>query len=313
MCRKRPCFKKDLKSSGRRSILELILPSVIFLSILVNLPLSIAETQLSTEYGEVIYQCNEKSPNQLSVIGMSHRDALTRLNGNKTSRVQAEVYKIGEWLIHQGGSELLLPEGFFLRKPSGIEKVKPEAEKKGSCPELDMKALERILSDNHTFINAEMLMKKYHSLILQQVEEEKFYNEVSLAIQKLINSRSSTCDYLTSKSELDYLQERRVAVMLQKIPKIVEDEFQQGNIRSKKAIFTIGMFHLHKIIQYLSENRIRIPFPLLALNKGEDYIAELNLQKENFGVSIILPRTLLDDPKVLEMNRLDKIVSPIRK
>jgi hypothetical protein len=38
-------------------------------------------------------------------------------NGDKTSRVQAEIYKIGDWLIHHQGVELVLLEG-FIKNPS---------------------------------------------------------------------------------------------------------------------------------------------------------------------------------------------------
>jgi hypothetical protein len=68
---------------------------------------------IPVEYGEVIYRFNEKSPNQVFIIGISHRDALTCLNGDNTSKVQAQIYRIGDWLIHSQGLELLLPEGFF--------------------------------------------------------------------------------------------------------------------------------------------------------------------------------------------------------
>jgi hypothetical protein len=45
----------------------------------------------------------------------------------------------------------------------------------------------------------------------------------------------------------------------------------------------------------------------------KDYAAELNLQKENFGVSIILPKTLTEDQKILEINKLNEIVKQYRE
>ena len=274
-----------------------------------------AETNLKVpvEYGEVIYRFNEKSPNQIFIIGISHRDSLTYLNGDNTSRVQAEVYKIGDWLIHHQGSELLLPEGFFKSTSTKIEKKNINApERESGCTSLDMKVLEERLSDNKTYVNAEMLLRENHPLRLRQIEDKDLYDAVRTDIFKLLSCRGNTSDYSSVKSELDYLQEKRTAAMLQKIPKIVDEEFRQGNIKSKKAIFTIGMLHLQNIITYLNENRIRIYAPLLASNGSEDYIAELNLQKENFGVSVILPRTLADDQKILEINRLDRIVKECR-
>jgi hypothetical protein len=265
--------------------------------------------EIPAEYGEIIYRFNEKSPNQIFIIGISHRDALTCLNGDNTSRVQAEIYKIGDWLIHNRGLELVLPEGFFKNPPAKIEKKNINApERVSSCASLDLEALEKRLSDNKIYINAEMLLKENHSLRLQQIEDKDLYKAVRNHLLKLASCRDDSRDYSRLKSEIDYLQEKRTAAMLQKIPQIVNDEFGQGNIRNKKAIFTIGMFHLHEIIRYLTEKRIKIYAPLLASNGNESYMAELSLQKENFGVSVIIPRTLASDPKILEINELDEIV-----
>ena len=115
-----PAFKKDSNPSGRWAVLRFLIPSILFLSLLFNFSSTIAETKYSAipvEYGRVIYQYNEKSPNHLFIIGMSHRNTLTRLNGNNTSRVQAEVYKIGEWLIDHGGLEHPFARRIFSKKP----------------------------------------------------------------------------------------------------------------------------------------------------------------------------------------------------
>jgi hypothetical protein len=98
--------------------------------------------------------------------------------------------------------------------------------------------------------------------------------------------------------------------MLQKIPEIVELEFQQGFIKSRKAIFTIGLSHLHNIIRYLREKRIAIYSSLF--DKNKDYIADPDLLKANFGVCVIVPKTLMDDQKTLEGTKLDKVVTQSR-
>jgi hypothetical protein len=267
--------------------------------------------EINVEYGEVIYQFNEKSPSQIFIIGISHRDSLTCLNGENTSKVQAEVYKIGDWLIHHQGLELLLPEGFFAtttgKTGKGNRKI---LEKASECTELiDLKVLEERLADNKTYVNAEMLLKENHPLRLRQVEDKGLYDAVRNGLLKLVNCSEDDSRYSPLKTELDHLQEKRTAAMLQKIPEIVEAEFRLGNIKSRKAIFTIGASHLHKIIRYINETKIKIDAPLLASNRNKDYIAELSLLKENFGVSIIIPKTLAKDQKILELNKLDKIVT----
>jgi hypothetical protein len=283
---------------------------------LLDTPSSKAEMNLSaipSEYGEVIYRYNEKSPNQLFIIGMSHRDTISRSNGQNTSRVQAEVYKLGEWLIQNRGLELLLPEGFF-KKKAKVEKEKsrpPDPNRYRSEP-LDIKIVEKKLSDATSFINAEMLLMKNYHLRTQQVEDPKWYDTVGCFIRKLASSGNS-CDYYLVRSELDYLQERRTAALLQRIPEIVNAEYHEGDIKSKRALLTIGMFHLYKIIKYLDESKIRIYSPLANSNKNQDYVADLNLRRENFGVFIILPKTLAHDPKILEINKLDKTVEKCRR
>jgi hypothetical protein len=281
---------------------------------LVSVPLR-AETDLKipVEYGEVIYRFNEKSPNQIFIIGISHRDSLTCLNGDNTPRVQTEVYKIGDWLIHNQPLELLLPEGFFKSPSKKTEKKNVNApEREISCPSLDMKALEERLSDNKTYVNAEMLLKENHRLRLRQVEDKGLYDAVRANLVKFADCKIDSKDYSPLKSNLDHLQDKRTAAMLQKMPEIIEEEFRRGDIKSKKAIFTIGLSHVHKIIGYLNENRITIYSPPSASKGSEDYIAELNLVRENFGVCVIIPKTLAADQKILEMNQLEKIVKQSR-
>ena len=294
-----------------QSPLKFLFLPLILLTFLLPISLN-AETNIKipTEFGEVIYQSKEMSPQQIFIIGISHRDAITCLNGDNTSRVQAEVYKIGDWLIHNQGLELLLPEGFFRSTPTKIEKKNitvQEGEK--SCPSLDMEVLEEKFSDNQSYINAEMLLTANHPLRLQQVEDKGLYEAVQNGLLNLINCREDTPQFSGLKSELDYLQERRTAAMLQKIPDIVDSEYRQGNIRSRKAIFTIGLSHLYKIIQYMNEDEIKIYAPLSASNGDKDYMAKLTLQKGNFGVTVIIPSTLAADQTILKINKLDRIVS----
>jgi hypothetical protein len=171
-----------------------------------------------------------------------------------------------------------------------------------------MDTLEEILSDNRTLVNAEMLLRDNHSsLRIRQVEDRTLYETARKRITELIDQKDS-CDYLLLRSELDYLQERRTAAILQRIPEVVNEEFQQGHIKARKAILTIGIHHVHKIIRYLNDHKIIVSPPLHRTDKGGDYKAELSLAKENFGVTLILPKTLVDDERVLKINRLDRIV-----
>jgi len=208
-----------------------------------------------------------------------------------------------------------MPEGFFKSPQRTGQKtgIRGGSKKGDREPEsLDLKVLEKRLDDSKTFINAEMLLKENYPLCLEQVEDGLLYNVVRGGIQKLVNCGDNSGEYLVVKSELDYLQDRRTAAMLQKVPDIIQGEFNRGNIQDRKAFLTIGLNHISNIIRYLNEKRITISSPPFASIPCEDYNAELNLAKENFGVFIVLPRTLLEDQQALRINGLGKMVMDSR-
>jgi hypothetical protein len=246
---------------------------------------------------------------------MAHRDSLTGLSIPGVSRAQAEVYKIGEWLIQHDGCELLLPEGFFAGSAAqtGKEQGKGEAREPECSKSMDIKTLVEKLSDNRAFVNAELLLKRNYPLRLRQVEDPKTHRSVGELIRKLVNCGQDNSEYLRVKSDLDRLQERRTAAMIQRIPEIIQAEFRGGNIQARKAIFTIGLSHLPRIIRYLEEDRVKIYSPLLAGDKKEDDPADLKLKKENFGVAVYLPYTLASDRKILKMTGLDEIIERHRR
>jgi len=93
-----------------------------------------------------------------------------------------------------------------------------------------------------------MLLKENHSLRLRQIEDEALYQATNHLLKLASSPEGSGNDSLLT-SELKYLHEKKTAVMLQKIPQIVNDELRQGNIKSKKAIFTIGMAHLYESLR----------------------------------------------------------------
>ncbi len=288
---------------------------VLLLSFFVNISLAAAGPQVGpipAEYGDLICRFNQKSPNQLFIIGISHRDALTGLNGSRIPRVQAEVYKLGEWLIRNEGVELFLPEGFFAS--GGAPRVEKEGLKKTqespACPlPLDMVTLENQLSDQKAFINAELLLKKNYPLRLKQVEDKDTYMAVNASLRKLVACDTDSSEFLRVRADLDYLQEKRTAQMLQKIPEVINAEFQEGHIKAKKGVFTIGLSHLPMIIKSLNENKIGVYSSMAAAGKKPSYATSLALHEEKFNVTIFIPRTLADDPQILRMNKLDKFFS----
>lgn len=256
---------------------------------------------LPAEYGKVIYRCNEGSPDQLFIIGIGHRDSLTRAKGEHTVGSQVDVYRIAEWLVRNKGLELLLPEGFF----SGEKKEAPAVARAVRRTSFDTGTLERRLGSDDVYTNAEMLLMESHGIKSLQVEDTRLYNEVSDRILQLEKNRDNPYGSLYIKASLDYLQERRTAAMLQKIPDIIGSEFSRGGIKHKRAIFTIGMDHLSMIIRYLKQDRIEIRSP--AFTSFDDYLSGVKLLEKDFAVTVIIPGTLAHDRELLRLTRLDNI------
>jgi hypothetical protein len=264
------------------------------------------------EYGEVIYRSRRESAKQLYIIGLEHRDSITRANGAHTSKVQAEVYKIAEWLILNKDIDLLLPEGFFGKPGKGVGGGL-RGEKKAGVPKImDVRDLEERLADNTSYVNAEMLLKGHFGLATRQIEDSRMYEAASDRLRKLVGSGDSR-NFLLLKPEMDYLQEKRIAAMLQNIPGVVGEEFRESHIRNERALFTIGISHVSKIIRYLDRNRIEIHCPVVTPAKYEDYSADLILGREQFGVTVIVPKRLADNDRLMKLTDLDKIVEQCRK
>lgn len=259
------------------------------------------------ETGEVVFNHKGRSSGQVYIIGTSHRDTFTGANGSDTLRSQMELYRISEWLINNRGLELLLPEGFFSRedrdeKNTSIIAVTPE---NSNRMPFDTRTLEQKLGDDNVYTNAEMLLMESHGIKSRQVEDMNLYTAVREKISLFEKYRTDSFESLYIKSGLDYLQEIRTAVMLQKIPEIIDREYREGRIKNKKAIFTIGMSHLPGIIKYLKQNKIEIYSP--AFTPYDDYMSGVKLLENDFSVTVIVPRTLADNRDLLRLTNLDNI------
>lgn len=260
-----------------------------------------------SEFGDIVFQTPGHSDRQVFIIGHSHRSARTGANGSHTVRAQAEVYRLGEWLIQRENVRLLLPEGFFRRQPEvtpvpaafGAEEVS-----KGQI--LDHQTLVERLSDTSVFVNADILLKSNYRIRLQQVESDEIYQSVNEFLRLMDQASGTIVIPGKQELELDYLQEIRSAAILQNIPEVIEKEFQQGTIAERKALFTIGMAHVDEIVRFLREGRIDIKAPQSAADR-QDLQAILKLAEAGYGVTVILPRSLVEDQEALRLANLNQL------
>ncbi|PKN12522.1 MAG: hypothetical protein CVU69_07000 [Deltaproteobacteria bacterium HGW-Deltaproteobacteria-4] len=249
---------------------------------------------LPGELGKIVYQKNTASNIQLFIIGNSHRSSASGENGSHTVPAQIQTYRIAEWLIRQHQVELLLPEGFFGRQErTGI----PDAIVRHDDP-----TLEEALADTSTFINADLLLHRNYGIALHQVEDRDLYRNVREFL--LSNLKSGNRFLAPFGLELGYLQERRSAAILQKIPAVINAEYRQGHIAQPRAILTIGVTHLDEMIKFLKTERIEVYAPPLGASGFQDYREDLDLMAQEVGVTVIVPRVILADREMMSLANL---------
>lgn len=255
------------------------------------------------EYGKVIYRVNGDSAKQLYIIGISHRNTESGLNNSTTIQAQTEIFRIGEWLNRNRALQLLLPEGYFAGGEGASPALSPP-----SLGRLDTLLLRQMLADESRFVNAEMLLMENFQMRASQVEDRTMYDAVHSSLRNLKTTGSAQSSLQERLAELQYLQEIRTAMLLQKIPSVIDNELQNGTIRNQSAMFTIGLNHIQDIVRYFQTDAIQIDSPLTAQMQSASFKSELNLLKTGYGVTIIIPRTLADDRELLQQTNIDRIL-----
>jgi hypothetical protein len=225
------------------------------------------------------------------------------LNGSNTAKTQVEVYRIGEWLTRNRQIDLLLPEGFF--SPSNaiddLHLVRKNIPTNNSI-------IENKLADDSHFVNAEILLMEHLQMPACQVEDRGLYDAVLNRVIKLKDEANDPAGCLSLRTEIEYLQEKRTAAILQKIPAVIDKNFHNGNISSENALFTIGLNHIDTIIKYIEQKAISIQPPSSNSPMQDDYVADLALLKEGFGIIIIIPYTLVNDQEALKDTKLSGVI-----
>ncbi len=257
---------------------------------------------LPDEYGRVVYQKNQDATKQIFIIGQSHRSGVNGNNGQHTVQAQMEIYRIGEWLIRKKNVELLLPEGFFQK--GVVQNDAHDRPYANYAPAaMDSESLRNRLEDTRRFVSADTLLSAQYPIRLGQVEDEELYQTVSQLLQKLGN-RNEDLNHALFEELNDY-QRKRSAIMLQNIPDAVESVFKRGEMENKHAIFTIGMAHITDILEFFHATTGEI-----AGNDDPLSLPAFDLLEKGYGVTVILPKSLAEDGKVLRLAHLGQLASP---
>ena len=249
-------------------------------------------TELPSSLGTIIYQQHPDSPCQLYIVANSHRSCATGANGAETVRAQIETFRIGEWLLKRQHLDLLLPEGFFGRGSDGGLPLR-------NAKRLDGRTHEERLADTSTFVNAELLLHRHYRIGLYQVEDRALYSRARALLRSGLDGGGALSPGFGD--DLAYLQERRLAAMLQNVPAALAVAGRREGITAPTAMLTIGLAHLPDLVRYLEAGNISIT----AAPGGESLFppvhARLTLDRQDVGVTIIVPRSLLANCKLAQL------------
>ncbi len=244
-----------------------------------------AQLPLPEHFGEVVYQTQTRAAagTNLYIIANAHRSAISGVSSAETLQAQLETFRIGEWLIRQSQIELLLPEGFFGTLENSLAG--------GALSQVDNQTLQAALDDDSLFANAELLLHENYGICLDQVEDRKLYLLTRDRLRSTLAPEAILSPALSH--ELAYLQKLRTANFLQRAPSIIASAYRQGRISSPRAMLTIGLSHLDDLIGFLKAGEIDIAALQTAQNNFPALATELEVIKEQVGVTVIVPRSLI--------------------
>ncbi len=68
------------------------------------------------------------------------------------------------------------------------------------------------------------------------------------------------------------------------------------------------MNHIKDIFRYIQNDRIHISSPIGLVAQPDFICSSLNLLNTGYGVTIIIPRTLANDHKLVQVTSIDRII-----
>lgn len=253
--------------------------------------------------GRVLISHNKDSARHIYVVAMGHRDADTGGDCADGPEIRAEIFKILEWLILHARVRLILPEGYFGNRESSKSGARLSATSSPSAG-----GLTRIFSNPSFRTPPEQLLLKYYSVGLQQVEDPALYRSAGDCIDALAVPSLNPYEQYLIKLELDYFQKRRSAHMLMRTAEIMDQEGDGDLMDTAQGALTIGLSHIPEIVEYAASREIKIFPPPGRPGLTEDYVRTLAWLDRDMGLSIILPRSLLENQALLSATGIDRIV-----
>ena len=252
-------------------------------------------------YGQVIYAKNPEAEKQLYIIAQWHRNEFSEATsgrhiGSGVPQVQTEIFRLFEQLMRSKDVGLIMDEGLVgdvdYSEKSELEELDSEVKELLNRFEISSKnigkaddsTIEKVLETTEiSKLNVACLLKAIYNIDIQGAEGD---------VHGYLSLRSSM-DGRYPSDEPEGVYQLRNAQLLQNSPKVIEREYEAGNIPNKRGVMGIGVGHLDYMLEVLEKERIEIgPFTTkMGMNfSGMD--KNLELYERDYGVTVIVPNTV---------------------
>lgn len=249
---------------------------------------------------KVIYQEKAGSRQQIYIVAQSHRSALSGEIGKDTLQVQAEIYRIGEWLVKNRGLGVLLPEGYFQNRATGASSFGSSQARSDRQSDLSDGVLLKRLAAPDRFVNACLLLHDDFDIALQQIEDKGLHANVCFLLREL-NEPASGEDRSALAAAFEYQQKKRSALLLRNIPEALAKQAGDREPRPANVLLTVGLSHVQKMIDYLKKGRAVIDPATAAADEFTRYSCDLAPLINNYGIIVLLPPTLAKNKDLCQL------------
>ena len=254
-----------------------------------------SDLRLPAHLGEVVYQERLDRDNRVYIIAQSHRSAISGKENDDCQQVQAEIYRIGEWLIAHEQVDVILPEGYFdSRSPNpDRQSLRPQGETR-SFVKLDDASLASLLGNPTEALSADRLLHRTYDLTLRQVEDREIFMAVADQLRSLLTAPPQEQPDPNARPLLLYQQQKRTAVILENTRgTMAEKRGETDNpAHGRRAILTIGLAHVDTMIDLLNNGKTHIPPPPGMEGRVDGCSCDLTGLKESCAIVVIIPQTL---------------------
>ncbi len=236
------------------------------------------------DYGEIIFKIRQDAPNQLYVIGQSHK----KLDGTQSEhipKIQMEVFRIGQKLIDKFKVGLFLAEGYF-------ENTVYEKKRKENIQETDIRRLAEYCKDDdyivsstkdHADWDAVFYFQLFTNVNIQGAEDRIYHRNV---ITLLTSQRNPVSDVLYA-----YYNHLRTMAVLLNGPKVVDREQEARRLISSNFAIIFGDDHIPKLIESVEKDYFKVDFSRLSPLPFDKISQPLKYEQLGYGATVIRPKS----------------------